>query len=201
MGNPGPRIILASASPQRRSILSSLGIDFDVVSPDIDETPPEDLDTPDIPEYLARKKAFSVAASLPSPARGSSLVIAADTLVLLGNRVYGKPADREEARRFLWDLGGKTHRVVTGVAIAGPERNRIASCSESAYVTVDTINDLDAYLDTREWEGAAGAYRIQGRGACFISRVEGLESTVVGLPIHALWKMLNEYDGVPILKR
>jgi septum formation protein len=113
--------------------------------------------------------------------------------MLLGGRPYGKPKDEDEARRFLREFSGKTHQVITGIALYRVETAATISRTCSAYVTFAVLEpaEIDRYLATKEWRGAAGAYRIQGLGAALVTRIDGLESTVAGLPIRPLVELLK----------
>ena len=163
-------MILASASPRRRAILEQLGIAFDVVVPEVEELtggPPRELVLEN-----ARRKAAAV---------DGDDVLGADTTVALDGAILGKPADRAEAAGHLRRLSGRTHEVWSAVALRG---------RTAAAVTAVTFRDLgplqDWYLDTGEWEGKAGGYAIQGRGAALVERIEGDYNCVVGLPVVAL---------------
>jgi septum formation protein len=186
-----PLLILASRSLARQNILKKLGIPF-ILAPDavsIDETPPPGMPPEDVPEYLARKKAQTYGEHTKG-----AVVLGADTLMLLGGRPYGKAKDEDEARRFLSEFSGKTHQVITSIALYRIETAVIVSRTCSAYVTFAVLDpgEIDRYLATKEWQGAAGAYRIQDRGAVLVTRIDGLESTVAGLPIRPLVEMLGK---------
>jgi septum formation protein len=172
-------LILASASPQRRAILTQLGIDFTVRPADVDE-----LDVGD-PETVARANAIAKATAEPGP-----LVLGVDTLVTLDGQIFGKPADAERARATLATLAGRTHRVVSGIALA-----RDGQVQSDVEVTEVTFTELSAaeiaeYVETREWEGRAGGYAIQGRGSWLVSSIAGDYQNVVGLPVPALRRLL-----------
>ena len=192
-----PPLILASRSLARQNILKRLGIPF-TLAPDtvfVDETPPPGMPPEDVPEHLARKKAQTAGERVKLSAKGqnAALVLGADTLMLLGGRPYGKAKDEDEARRFLSEFSGKTHQVITGIALYSPETGDTVSRASRAYVTFAALApaEIDRYLAAKEWQGAAGAYRIQDRGAALVTRIDGLESTVAGLPIRPLVEMLG----------
>jgi septum formation protein len=195
MQNALPPLILASASPQRAKILTTLGFTFTALSSGLDETPPDDLECTAISEYLARKKAAALWQGMDKTEQDSSLILGADTTVILGNRVLDKPTSWSQASRHLRDLSGKTHRVITGLALCGGIQGRVLSSTSSTYVTMGEISVQDQadYLETNEWVGAAGGYRIQGTASRFVSRVDGLESTVIGLPIYPLFELLRQW--------
>ena len=180
---PAPPLVLASTSPQRRAILEQLGLPFEVVPPGYEEVG-------DDPVAHAVGKARSVEG-------GERPVIGVDTVVACGGRVLGKPGNAEEAEAMLEFLGGKTHEVVSGLCLrtrAWEETGR-----EVTRVTFRPLaaRDLAWYLASGEWEGRAGAYAIQGRGAALVERVEGDYLNVVGLPAALLVRLLAErFAGV-----
>jgi septum formation protein len=171
------RLILASGSPQRRAILGDLGLDFEVRVSDVAE---QDAGAPRaVASENARRKALAVAGD-------GELVVGCDTLVATGDQIWGKPPDEAAARDTLRHLSGRTHEVVSGLALVQDGEVR-----EATEVTLVTFRALDEptiawYLSTREWEGRAGGYAIQGRGAVLVSRIEGDYLNVVGLPVAAL---------------
>ena len=181
-------ILLASTSPQRRAILEQLGIPFDVVAPAYEEHDPPDADAIELVREHARGKARSVA-DLGGPHRP---VLGVDTSVWLEGRLYGKPADAGEAERMLEQLSGKTHRVVSGLCLLTPSWEVVEH--ESTSVTFRELNprELAHHLSHGEWEGRAGAYAIQGRGAALVERIEGDYLNVVGLPAALLVGILAE---------
>lgn len=188
-------IILASASPRRQQILKSLGIPFIVHPADIDETIPKGIRVDDAPEYLAAKKIDAAVRSLSQDSE-IGWVLAADTAIVYKNRIYGKPKDIDEARSFLTLFQGNTHKVITGIALYNGFLHYMSSRISVNKVTFAPMSDeeIEWYLSTSEWHGAAGGYRIQENGSCFISKIEGTESSVVGLPIYELCDMLREQN-------
>ncbi|MDR3283941.1 MAG: Maf family protein [Treponema sp.] len=186
-------IILASSSPRRHSILTMLGIPFIPMPPHIDESLEPGIPAEKMPELLAIKKAETVAAKLPAGI-AATLVLGVDTLVILDGKPYGKPVDAAEAEGFLTALSGRTHRVVTAMALHNRRTGYTSSQSCETAVTFAPLakEDILWYLNTGEWQGVAGAYRMQGRGACFVSHIAGLESTVAGLPIEPLFRLLKD---------
>jgi nucleoside triphosphate pyrophosphatase len=174
---PGARVILASASPQRRAILTQIGIPFDVRVPAVQEL--EEGPAAEVALENAYRKAAAIApAELP--------VLGVDTVVSLGRELLGKPGDAAEAARMLATLGGRTHLVVSGVCLIAGERVRTAAAQTAVEFRALDRAAIDAYVATGEWEGRAGAYAIQGRGATLVSRIEGDYLNVVGLPVAAL---------------
>jgi septum formation protein len=184
---PAPPLLLASTSPQRRAILEQLGIPFDVVAPDYEEHDPPEADA----ERLVREHALGKARSVAARA-GDRPVLGIDTTVVLGGRIYAKPADIGDAERMLEELSGKTHAVVSGLALV--TRGWEIVDAEHTRVTFRALTprDLASYVATREWEGRAGGYAIQGRGGALVERVEGDYLNVVGLPASLLVRLLAE---------
>lgn len=188
-------IILASSSPRRQQILKSLGIPFIVHPANIDETIPLDLKVENAPEFLAAKKVDAVVRTI-SKDNEIGWVLAADTAIVYKNKIYGKPKDLEEAREFLKIFQGNTHKVITGIALYNGSLHYMTSRSSINKVTFASMSDDDIewYLSTSEWHGAAGGYRIQEFGSCLIKKIEGTESSIVGLPIYELCDILREQN-------
>jgi septum formation protein len=183
-------VILASRSPQRRAILEQLGIPFEVRVADIEELavgPPHEVAAEN-----AYRKAAAVAASA-----GDELVLGVDTIVTLGGRIYGKPADVGEARATLRALSGHRHAVLSGLCLI--EGGRIRTAVSTTLVELRTLDDalLEWYAGTGEWTGRAGAYAIQGRGAALVRSIEGDYLNVVGLPVATLLELAPGVLGVP----
>jgi septum formation protein len=181
-------LLLASRSPQRRAILEQLGIPFDIAEPRYEETPPPDLaDATELVREHAQGKARSVAGKA-----GDRPVLGVDTEVVLQGLIFGKPADATEAEQMLEELSGKTHVVMSGLCLVTPGWEVVKH--EGTRVTFRTLTprDLAAYIETGEWEGRAGAYAIQGRGAALVHSIEGDYLNVVGLPAALLVRLLAE---------
>jgi septum formation protein len=187
MVNSKLKLILASASPRRRELIGHLKVPFEVIALSV----PEHSDATDPVKYtsdIAGVKGDAVADKLRSD-RGSEdfFVVSADTTVIYDGKIYNKPADRDEARKFLSDLSGRTHSVYTAVSltlIRDGEKFRHSFVDESK-VTFDKISDtlMEKYLDTGDSLDKAGAYGIQGPSLTFISKVDGSYSNVVGFPL------------------
>jgi septum formation protein len=176
-------LVLASGSPQRRAILAALGLEFEVRVSDVAE---EDDGAPRVvAAENALRKAVAAAEAAPPDAAGE-LVLGCDTLVATGRDIWGKPPDEDAARATLRELSGRTHEVVSGLALvrAGDVRTAI----EVTEVTFRALDDatIDWYVGCGEWAGRAGGYAIQGRGAALVRRIEGDYLNVVGLPLAAL---------------
>ncbi|HEY5087321.1 MAG TPA: Maf family protein [Gemmatimonadaceae bacterium] len=181
-----PNIILASASPRRRELLDLVGIHHTVVPADIDES----IHGTELPaahvERLAREKALRVAQRCPD-----ALVIAADTVVVLHDRIMGKPRTEEEAESMLAILGGSTHTVVTGMACA--LNGRLESSVDDVSVTFRELSDLEIreYVATGEPMDKAGSYGIQGYGATIVRRIDGDYFAVMGLSLVRLVELMQ----------
>ncbi len=196
-----PPLLLASASPRRRAILAQLGIEFEVVVSGAEEAERGPAD--EVALTNARRKARAVAARRPG-----RRVLGVDTVVALDGRLYGKPADRDDAARTLRALAGCEHRVVGGICLIdpgeapGPPRPdrpqgaAVAGVRERTAVAVTNVSFraldgalLEWYLDSGEWRGRAGGYAIQGRGAALVAAIRGDYLNVVGLPVNALLQL------------
>ena len=191
--NRTPTVILASASPQRLALLEAAGFPVHVVPSHADETVAACAAPEQAVVELARRKALAVVGRLPEP----GWLVAADTAVVIGGELIGKPADRGAARTTLSRLAGRVHHVLTGVAVASPERVLHSALARTA-VTFAPLSaaEVEWYLDTGEWRGAAGGYRIQGRAALLASHLHGSYSNVVGLPLETIYRMLAR-NGYP----
>lgn len=181
-------ILLASTSPQRRVILEQLDLPFDVVAPDYEEHDSPDADVYDLVREHARGKARSVAhlGGLHRP------VLGVDTAVAIEGAILGKPANAAEAERMLERLSGKTHLVVSGLCLLTPAWEVVEHEVTSVAFRELTPRELAHHLARGEWEGRAGGYAIQGRGAALVERLEGDYLNVVGLPAALLVKLLAE---------
>lgn len=187
-------IILVSASPRRKELLQQIGIPFEVYPAKVDETLPNRADDPaSLAIELARRKVCAVASQFPS-----RWLLAADTLVVVGKRLLGKPQDPKEAFLMLRQLSGRTHKVVTGLCLAKTDvKGRIRRSYETAETTLVTFRQLTddeiaAYISTGEPMDKAGAYGIQGKASIFVTKVVGCYFNVVGLPLAKLALLLGE---------
>ena len=178
--SPAERLLLASTSPRRREILEQLRIPFDVIAPQYEETEED-------PVAHALGKARSVLAE----ADGRP-VLGCDTEVICAGRVYGKPDGPQGAEKMLESLSGRTHEVVSGLALITPMWEEVRH--ETTYVTFRglTPRDIARYVASLEWEGRAGGYAIQGQGAALVERIEGDYLNGVGLPTALLVRLLAE---------
>lgn len=177
-GRAPVRLILASASPRRRELLAQVGLAPAEVRPaDIVEVPNRGELPRVYAQRLATEKAAAVALSL------GEVALAADTVVALGRRILEKPDDADEARRFLTLLSGRRHMVFTAVAVRDAARTRRRVVATAVRMKRLNAAEIGSYLDSREWEGKAGGYAIQGRAGAFIPWIGGSYSAVVGLPL------------------
>lgn len=185
-----PQLVLASASPNRRRLLEQVGVTAVIAPADIDETPKPDESETSLVERLAIEKASAVAS-------GKDLVVGADTVVVDGDEVLGKPVDRADAERMLRQLSDGEHRVLSGVAVVCNGRSR-SSVSET-FVRFQALDRsvIDWYLELGEWDGKAGAYAIQGSGSLLVDAISGDYHNVVGLPLTALDRLLDGF-GRPL---
>lgn len=189
------KIVLASASPRRKQLLSQMGLEFEVVPSDIDEKLPADLPYEEAVQELAFKKASHVASLID----GHRLVIGADTIVVK-DEVLGKPKDKDDACEILYRLQGQSHEVVTGLAVVDNLTGKFKKSFEKTIVEMAPLSmeEIEQYVLTGEPMDKAGAYGIQGLAGIFISRIIGCYYNVVGLPIHRLWMMLKEFGINPL---
>jgi septum formation protein len=183
------RIILASASPRRSEILKQMGLTFINAPQHVDETF-SGLKAEEEAVAIALKKTVSCLSE--SDGNNNYYVLGADTFIILENRFIGKPGGTIEAETMLEDLSGKTHEVITGLALhvpAGGIRNAV--CRSEVEFERMSSTEIKWYVSTGEWRGAAGAYRIQQKGALFIKSVRGSYSNIMGLPINTFYGMLR----------
>jgi septum formation protein len=184
---PAPPILLASTSPQRRAILEQLGVPFDVVAPQYAEEDDGAASALDLVRAHAAGKARSVAGQA-----GDRPVLGVDTTVVLDGTVYGKPSDAQEAAEMLEALGGRTHEVVSGLCLVTPGWEEVADETTRVSFRPLTPRDIGTYVSAGEWQGRAGAYAIQGRGAALVERIDGDYLNVVGLPAALLIRLFAE---------
>jgi septum formation protein len=196
------KLILASASPRRAEILRNAGFLFEIQPAHVDETLLPNERAEDYVRRLAEVKANAVAARAQKSDE-PAFIIGADTAVLVENQILGKPADAADARRMLHQLSGKTHQVLTGLAIITAPHGQRAFDIESTRVTFLPLsnNEIDGYLATGEPFDKAGAYGIQGIGGRFVSRIEGCYFNVMGLPVSKLWQMLRKLGWSEEMKK
>jgi septum formation protein len=185
-------IILASGSLRRQEYFRLLGLPFSIMPAHIDEDNSKNLEPRKLAEDLAVRKVNRVVELLAG--RLPLWIFAADTLIAVDNAIFGKPADREDAQRMLETLRGRSHEVITAMALLNGRGKNTDCRSVTSAVSFSSLSEeeLEWYLDTGEWQGAAGAYKIQGLASCFISRIDGSYSGIVGLPMQEFYAMLKD---------
>lgn len=183
-------LVLASGSARRAELLTRIGLAFEVSPADVDETRLPDEPPGVYVERLAREKVRAVGAS-------DDIVIGADTAVVFGSAILGKPAHPAEARGMLQKLQGKSHEVFTGVAVR--RGDQVSSVVDVVQVEMLTMTDdeIDGYVSTGEPMDKAGSYALQGRGGLFVSSVTGSPFTVIGLPVHLLPRLIRSVGVDP----
>ena len=185
---PENTIILASGSPRRKQLLELAHIDFEVISADVDETPPQGMNAEEVPAHLAQKKANAVAQHHPG-----RTIIAADTIVLLDNEILGKPKDAEDAKAILARLSGRMHVVITGVCIQKEGVEKVFSAATKVFFRTLTPQQIELYVDQYKPFDKAGAYAIQEYiGIIGIEKIEGDYYNVMGLPVGDVVPILSE---------
>lgn len=186
-------VILASASPQRRDLLGRLGVEFEVRVSGAEELVHGDPAEIVVANALLKAEA---AADQGDPDR-RELVIGCDTDVVIEEHIIGKPEDETRAREYIAQLSGREHRVLSGLAVVGPEPGMVRSGVAESRVTFHRLDTpaIDRYLASGEWRGRAGGYAIQGRGSMLVAGVEGDIANVIGLPIGLLLELAPELDG------
>ena len=192
------RIILASKSPRRKEILETLGVQFEIITADADES--SDIKNPELlVRTLAERKGRAVLDMLGDAAE-DCLVIACDTLVYANGEFLGKPRDNKDAERMLRMLSGSDHVVVSGIYAA--RGNREISEAEVTRVFFDKMSedDIQSYIDSGEPSDKAGAYAIQGKASAFIRKIDGDYFNVVGLPVNLLCRTLKSKLGIDLMK-
>ena len=188
-GTPARRLILASASPRRRQLLAEAGFAFEIHPADIDEENyPPGLTPGELAQWLAAQKAAVIAERF-----ADAVVLAADTVVALGEQLLGKPRDPQHARQMLQTLSGTTHQVTTGIAVVCKaeqfsREDRVISAVQMRKMSPQEIDD---YVATRQWEGKAGGYGIQDKDP-FVTRISGDLTNIVGLPMERTIALLAE---------
>lgn len=187
-----PQLYLASSSPRRQEILNALGLSFTVVRVDIDEARLSE----EAPEQMVLRLAAEKAAA--AMVDGDYAVLGADTAVVLGERVLGKPRDRSDAENMLLSLSGRTHRVLTGVALVTPAGSTEVLVSTEVRFRKIGRDEASRYWHSGEPQGKAGAYGIQGLAGVFVEAISGSYSGVVGLPVYETASLLKAV-GIDVL--
>ncbi len=182
------RIILASASPRRRELIAAIEHEIEIIPSGAQETVEPNTPIEEVPVALALLKARDVAKKNPG-----AVVIGCDTVVVIGGKILGKPKGRQDARRMLSLLSGKTHRVITGCALVCGKAERLFSeISEVDFYEL-TEREIERYLDFGEYTDKAGSYAIQGKGVLFVREIRGDYPNIVGLPVARLARELDSF--------
>ena len=192
-------IILASGSPRRKEILSELGVDFRVIVADTDESSDE-RDPARLTEELARRKGLAVWEKIMRERPegidpDECTVISADTVVCNGGEILGKPRDKEDAERMIRSISGRSHEVISGVAITRGGKVKSASCITRVRVSEIPDEEIKRYVESGEPMDKAGAYGIQGKFSLWVEGIDGCYFSVVGLPVNTLQKLYFECTG------
>lgn len=184
------KIILASGSPRRRQLLEQAGFTFEVKTRPIDESFPPDMPVDEVAAYLARKKAHAAREFIT----GDEVLLTADSVVILGDSIYNKPEDAEDARRILRALSGQVHRVITGVCLLSKDKERVFSGESRVHFAELTEEEIGYYIRTCQPFDKAGAYAIQEWiGLCKIDRIEGTYANIMGLPVDLVYREMGEF--------
>ncbi len=185
------KIILASKSPRRSQLLAQAGFRFEVKTKEVEEDYPDDLPADEVAPYLAEKKALACAEFLEGD---DEVLIASDCVVILDDKIYGKPVDYQDAVRILKDLSGRVHRVMTGVCLLSKDKKRVFH--EVAHVHMESLTDeeIHYYIETYQPFDKAGAYAVQEWiGLCKVLKIEGTNSNIMGLPMVAVYRELAQF--------
>lgn len=188
------KIILASRSPRRRELLGQVGLTFEIVSPEVDEAQYGGLPPRELVQTLSRAKALDAARRVPA----GSLVLGADTVVVLDGQALGKPDGPEGARAMLTALSGRTHEVWTGFTLCRDGEVHTEAVATEVTFRALAPEEIDRYVATGEPLDKAGAYGIQGRGALLVAQIRGDYSNVVGLPLCAVGQALRRFGVDPL---
>jgi nucleoside triphosphate pyrophosphatase len=197
MSGAGP-LVLASASPQRRAILERLGVSFTVRATEVEEIEQGEPEQVALENALLKARAANTARATAS---AHEVVLGVDTLVALGTRIYGKPADEHAARETLAALSAETHTVVSGIALLRGDREQLALARTEVLFGYCSEELIDWYVAGGEWRGRAGGYAIQGIGAMLVREIRGDYENVVGLPVAKLMDMAPELFPIPMNDR
>ncbi len=194
---PETTVVLASGSPRRREILEQIGLDFSVMVSHADETIPEGTE----PYYAVQTLAFLKAADVAKGADESAIVIGADTVVVVDDEILGKPKDAEDAKGMLRLLSGRSHSVLTGVAVVRRSDGKSVSLTVETKVHFRKLSEMEiaSYVATGEPLDKAGAYGVQGLGGLFVDKIEGDYYNVVGLPLSRLGRLLCDEFNFELL--
>ncbi len=193
-------IILASSSPRRQELLRLMHIPFQVIIPNTQENFNKHLPLQENIEAIAHNKVQAVINMLPKE-QHITWILGADTIIVSDGIILGKPQDQLQAMDYIKRLQGNTHQVLTSVVLYNGKNKEFITKTETAEVTFSkmTKEEIKWYVNTGDWHGAAGGYRIQGLASCFISKIKGTNSCIIGLPIKTVYDMLSS-QGYSILE-
>jgi len=187
------KIILASKSPRRSFLMKEAGFEFEVKTREIDESYPSETPVEEVAEFLAKKKADGVMDFMEN----EEIIITSDTVVILNNKIYGKPKDKADAMQMLREISGTMHRVITGVCIRSREREVAFSDVAEVYISEMTDAEIEYYIDHCKPFDKAGSYGIQEwLGYVKVARINGSYATVMGLPVHRVYEILRGEFGI-----
>ena len=184
------KIILASQSPRRRQLLEQAGFTFEIKTKPIEESFPADMPVDEVAPFLARQKARAAREFIT----GDEVLLTADSVVILGDTIYNKPEDAEDARRILRALSGQVHRVITGVCLLSKEKERVFYGESRVHFAELSDAEIDYYIRTCQPFDKAGAYAIQEWiGLCKIDRIEGTYANIMGLPVDLVYREMGNF--------
>jgi septum formation protein len=187
------KIILASKSPRRKTLLEQAGFTIEIKTKEVEEDYPDDLPAAQVAPFLAEKKATACADFLETE---NDILLTADSVVILNEVIYGKPTDYEDAFKILRNLSGNMHEVITGVCLLSKQKKRIFSGLSKVYFQPLTDEEIHYYISTCQPYDKAGAYAIQEWiGLCKISKIEGTYSNIMGLPMEDVYRELLRWNG------
>ncbi|OHD11761.1 MAG: septum formation protein Maf [Spirochaetes bacterium GWD1_27_9] len=184
-------LVLASNSPRRMELLRTCQINFEITNHSFDEDAVTEKNTTKFAKILAYGKAASVA---NQKEYSNKFVLGVDTIVVYKNKILGKPKDSIEAEKNIRMLSGKTHKVISGIALVNNQKNISLVTHQTSYVTFEKINEefIKFYLDNIHWKGYAGGYAIQGIFSLVVKKIKGSYTNIVGLPMEKLYEMITE---------
>lgn len=193
------KIILASKSPRRVEILRQIGAEFEIMPANTDETVTKGTRPVVAATEIAKRKALFIKEKLVTDGKDDFFIISADTVVVLGNKIIGKPENDEHAYKILKMLSGKTHRVLTGFTLC--TKDKVYSSCEGTKVKFKELSDdeIYRYIKSKEPNDKAGAYGIQEKGSLFVSGIKGDYFNVMGLPIYRISKIAKEKFGIELV--
>jgi len=190
------KIILASASPRRKDLLKTVGLKFDVIPSEIEEDIENQPFSNDLIEELALEKVLDVSNKVDCPA----IIIGSDTVVVVDDKILGKPKDNDDAFNMLKLLSGRSHRVISAIAVYDTETQKVVRDSVTSEVLFREISEdeIQSYINSGEPADKAGAYAIQGKAALFVKSINGCYSNIVGISVYKVYEILKEF-GVKLL--